>query len=105
MSMIKKISVLSPTARLLQVYATAMAQTADVMKTELEKLRSDLYAAFQTAEHRGPGSSNPLGGAQSADTAAVKELGVEIERLVQHLENMDKQMAEVRHLRSCLVNE
>lgn len=79
----------------MQVYATAMAQTADVMKAELEKLRSDLYAAFQTAEQRGPGY-NP----QNADAAAVKELVVEVERLVQHMDNIDKQMAEVWHPRS-----
>lgn len=67
-----------------------MAQTADVMRSELEKLRSDLYVAFQTAEHRRT-SSSP----QNADAAAVKELVVEVERLVQHMDNIDKQMAEV----------
>jgi hypothetical protein len=76
-----------------------MAQTADVMKAELNKLRSDLYAAFQTAEHREQGNYR-VNGAQSADAGAVKELVVEIERLVQHMENIDKQMAEV-----CLLHE
>lgn len=81
----------------LQVYATAMAQTADVMKSELEKLRNDLYAAFQTGERYETGS-NPPGDTQSADAAAVKGLVVEVERLVQQMENIDIQMAEVRHL-------
>lgn len=74
-----------------------MAQTADVMKAELEKLRSDLYAAFQTAEYRGT-ASGATTGAQSADAAAVQELTVEIDRLVQHMETIDKQMAEVCNL-------
>jgi hypothetical protein len=74
-----------------------MSQTADVMKSELNKLRSDLCAAFQTPGNQDQDGSS-LGAAQNAAAAAVKELVVEIERLVQHMENIDKQMAEVWHL-------
>jgi RNA polymerase-binding transcription factor DksA len=70
-----------------------MAQTADVMKAELNKLRTDLYDAFQSTGQasQAPNSRTP----ENADEAAVKELTAEIERLVQHIQSIDKQLQEV----------
>lgn len=76
----------------LDVYASAMGQTADVMRGELEKLRSDMHAAMQSTGHvPGKGTTGNLG----AEAQAADRLSQEIDRLVQHMETIDKQLAEV----------
>lgn len=77
----------------LEVYASAMGQTADVMRGELEKLRSDMHAAMQSTGHvpGKPGTTGNLG----AESQAAESLSQEIERLIQHMESIDKQLAEV----------
>lgn len=77
----------------LEVYASAMGQTADVMRAELEKLRGDMHAAMQSTGHV-PGKRGTTGNL-SAESEAADSLSQEIERLVQHMDTIDKQLAEV----------
>lgn len=83
----------------LEVYASAMGQTADVMRGELEKLRSDMHAAMQSTGHV-PGKGTP--GNLSAESQAAESLSQEIDRLIRHMETIDKQLAEVPSLPSML---
>lgn len=79
----------------LEVYASAMGQTADVMRGELEKLRSDMHAAMQSTGHvPGKGPTGNL----SAESQAAESLNQEIGRLVKHMGTIDKQLAEVSDL-------
>ena len=75
----------------LDAYATAMAQTADVMRSELAKLREKTHAAMRATGHV------PGGGADAgADDTAIAALQKEIARLRDSVQNLDSQLAEVR---------
>eukprot|EP00892_Ulva_mutabilis_P006932 jgi/Ulvmu1/4610/UM002_0339.1 len=82
----------------LEVYASAMGQTADVMRGELETLRGNMHAAMQSTGHV-PGKPGTTGNL-SAESEAAVSLSQEIARLVQHMETIDKQLAECRSLYS-----
>lgn len=75
----------------LDAYATAMAQTADVMRGELAKLREKTHAAMRATGHV-PGGGADVG----SDDTAIAGLQEEIARLRGSVQNLDKQLAEVR---------
>jgi hypothetical protein len=80
-----------------QVYTLAMAQTADVMRTELAELRAKMHAAMHATGHvptRGGGAAAPP--ASCTEAAQIDKLKAEIQRLNETVVGLDRQLAEAR---------
>ena len=70
----------------------AMAQTADVMRTELEDLRAKMHAAMQATGHV-PGKGTCEGASDREE--GIEKLKSELQRLQGTVASLGKQMAEV----------
>jgi hypothetical protein len=73
------------------VYTTAMSQTADMMRTELNALRSKMHAAMDATGHV-PGKGTE---ARESGDVDIEKIKTEIARLKASVVELDKQLAEV----------